>query len=71
MKRSNPASVGCGLPAGGIAFPALDDTSWTISGPPHVEVSLIKTEKASLAVEKSERSLAKCSIVEMTVSNVG
>lgn len=36
-----------------------------------MEVSLIKTEKASFAVGKSERSLAKCSIVEMTVSNVG
>lgn len=68
MKRSKPARVGCGLPTGGIA---LDSTSLTTSGPPQVEVSLIKTEKASFAVGKSEWSLAKCSIVEMTVSNVG
>ena len=71
MKRSKPGRVGCGLPLGGLQLADFDVTSWTKSGPPHVEVSLIKTEKASFAVGKSERSLAKCSIAEMTLSNVG
>lgn len=43
---------------------------WLISGPPHRLDIRDRTENAILAVGKSSTSLAKCSIVVITVSKI-
>ena len=68
MKRSNPGRLGCGI----VTVPFGDEeTVIGRSGPPHTRVIRVSTEKANLAVGKSVMSLAKCSIVDMTVSKAG
>lgn len=47
------------------------DITGAISGPPHELAILDKTRNAIFAVVGSSASLAKCSMVEMTVSKIG
>ena len=68
MKRSNPGRLDWGA---GEALSEVEDVWVERSGPPQTSVIRVSTENASFAVGKSLMSFAKCSMVEMTVSNVG
>lgn len=58
--------------AGWVVMSPLEGLAgWLISGPPHRLDIRDRTEKAILAVGKSSTSLAKCSMVVMTVSKIG